>query len=58
MSLIDKYLYTPYVSGADGIEVELIAAILVKSETFNLRGMTTVKELIRELSGTNNRKDT
>ena len=58
LDLIDKYLYTPYVKGADGIEVELSAAILVKSETFSLRDMTAVKELIRELSGTNSRKDT
>ena len=48
---IEDYLYTPYTRGASGIEVEFSAAILEKSDAFNLRDVSAVKELINSVVG-------
>ena len=57
-ALVDKYIYEAYIKGTAGIQVEFAGAILEKSETFNLREISAVKELVRELSGSVNNANT
>ena len=54
IALIEKYIYNPYIVGEGGLHVEMTGAILEKSDTFNLRELTAVKELIKKLTGAGN----
>ena len=54
--LVERYICKPYIVGEGGLHVEMTGAILEKNETFNLRELTAVKELIKELTGAGNLK--